>query len=705
MADNPTIGRRGGDATPYGIGAAVAALFLSAVLASDRPAGSSSPGAQAHGPRPTTEPESHASGNRDASAARGRVTDLLEEFFALPPSEDDPQARFDRARGTWRERGGAVLIATLPDPAESKVGYTFDQQVEALESAAAARGYVLNGFRLPWRVGGESPEQRWTASAGGPNDTATRATWESPRSRGHTQPGAILFRGTKPRPRPDENPLLVLVVGETPTRGVQVQALTTALDLARDLAPADGAVRLTIVGPMFSGGAHSVATVVEKWRSAAARVTTHVRIISGTLTSITAAKELRTLAHASAGHITFTALDLPVKWALATMHRFVRQHGDGGIAMLVELGTAFGAASRQPGKGQEQEVEYLSYPLHIAHIRSAFEKAQGRDGGTRIRSIEARNALELPLEFVRDAETPPSFLPENAAIVAERLLAQKLDLLRAQHCKFVGIVGTDAYDRIFVARMVRRHVPDAQLFMIGSDVLYLHPSYTSDLLGMWVGSTDPTDPATAPATAAMEANTSFAAAGFQRAVRMALGRHSHAHPAGGLWISAVGRGAFWPVAFVAADRQNSDVDQFQGHPPLRDRGPSDLDRPLRAGVFWLVLAAGGVGALGLSALRLIANGPADTSNGMSARVMARLPSVARVLRSPQAAEPTPAWLARLLQTTTSEPTDTVWALSLLLLPTALLGYGIALVWPVLSQADWRLRGAWDLVVSGVVALW
>jgi hypothetical protein len=72
----------------------------------------------------------------DADESRKRVTELLEEYFGTRP---EPKAtleqRFEQQRKHWVQSSGDVLIATVPDPAESRVGYTFDQQIDALVSA------------------------------------------------------------------------------------------------------------------------------------------------------------------------------------------------------------------------------------------------------------------------------------------------------------------------------------------------------------------------------------------------------------------------------------------------------------------------------------------------------------------------------------------------------------------------------------------
>src|SRR5262249_45704447 len=243
--------------------------------------------------------------------------------------------------------------------------------------------------------------------------------------------------------------------------------------------------------------------------------------------------ELRQLEITSKGRVVFRDLDLPIDVVESEICKFIVAHGAdaANTALLVEAGTAFGAAALNEcrvDKSRDAKAPLsVRYPVHVALARSGSEKAARQDVLERVHNTEAEHAINLPLGFVREGDVPPSFFPDNAAVVSERMLVQELDALRARRIRFVGIFGTDPYDRIYLARLIRRLVPDAQLFLIFADVLYLHPAYTSDLLGTWVASSDPIDPAVemAPLLRGEENHTlmdplpNFLAAGTGRAVK------------------------------------------------------------------------------------------------------------------------------------------------------------------------------------------
>src|SRR5262249_25564444 len=63
--------------------------------------------------------------------------------------------------------------------------------------------------------------------------------------------------------------------------------------------------------------------------------------------------------------------------------------------------------------------------------------------------------------------------------------------LNREHINYVGLIGTDTRDKLFLARLIRSQFPNIQFFTDDSDILYAHPDYAADLWGMLVFSTYP----------------------------------------------------------------------------------------------------------------------------------------------------------------------------------------------------------------------
>ena len=157
--------------------------------------------------------------------ARRRAVELLEQHFAITEPGGNAGQRFETVRQAFRKVDGRVLVVTAPDPIESKVGYTFDQQVDALHDALDG-DYEIDRFSLPWRTDGETRELRVRSPQNDEAGALLRAVWERRQSAGQMEPGAILFR-SNPGSTSGPGLLLVLLVGEMPTSGVQSVALFT----------------------------------------------------------------------------------------------------------------------------------------------------------------------------------------------------------------------------------------------------------------------------------------------------------------------------------------------------------------------------------------------------------------------------------------------------------------------------------------------
>ncbi len=749
MTDGKRSALLGGDFAPYGIAVIVLAAAFGPSFTGQR----TEPQGAAKSP-PVQLAPAPAKGSAALGATREHVVQILGEFYGLPP-EASPAATPPTRRSArsptpslaldpialWKATPDArVLIATVPDPAESKLGFMADRHIDFIEAALGEQGFILDRFWLPWRVDGDRTEERTAISIGQSGDPSLVTTRSVPTSRGHTQPGVMLFRD------PDGVPVLMLLVGESPISGVMVPALSVAFDLARELSPS---ARLSIAGPTFSGGGCSLAKVLSTRLKRDPKF--EVDVVSGTLTSRAPATELHSLERSFKGRVTFKDLEVPIDVSEPVLCEFATAHGAhaGNTALLVESSTAFGAGAidqlgSQPcpvatHEGRNQPL-VMRYPLHVALARSGYDKLARRDGSDPVHNIEARTAIDLPLGLMRAGDVVPSFVPEHAAVVSERLLIQELDTLRARRVRFVGIFGTDPYDRIFLARLVRRRIPDAQLFTIGADVLYLHPAFTADLLNMWVASTDPIDPALElaplrrglPNRDTMYSAPNFLAAGGGRAVLELLAPGSVPF-ADKVWLTAVGQEGFWPLRQEnLKDRPNARLQEFQGsatarpatsRPRVERRDAASVPtRARRSGLLWLPMLATGVLGLLLANVVFSVHTGFDRGKRNALRIVSRLPSLARVLRA------TP-WRLRASDGSSLEDfrrligpplgINAVWRLGLLLPPCVLLAFWLFIarggLFPggeektlpglgALAGADWVLLGSVLVAACALVCL-
>lgn len=168
-----------------------------------------------------------------------------------------------------------LVVAILPNPLHTHLPLVFDRAVEAIQEAAQDEGYSYDASWFPW-----SEEKRKYGSLD--DDMAYR----DGREKLEHQPGIMVFRrmaGTRPeeakraaanqagqgkqthssveRNEPQrmyEKGLVVFVVSEQPTHGIDDSQFQTTIEWLSSLRPASGKP-FRIVGPTFSGSLPSLA--------------------------------------------------------------------------------------------------------------------------------------------------------------------------------------------------------------------------------------------------------------------------------------------------------------------------------------------------------------------------------------------------------------------------------------------------------------
>jgi hypothetical protein len=473
--------------------------------------------------QPQPFPASQTTGTAAQSTARtppGPERDgaarLLCDFFGLRPATPD------RERGDYclLMDGGIPkgyhiehLIATIPDPRDSRLDYFFDRNLDAMQRAIEVTGYVLDRYRMPWGRS-TSPQQ-----PGGETPYQMRRLYTR-------EPGIILFRDI----RPDERRLLLLfLVGETPTTGIHKDAFNNALDQIVRLHEAgiarpsqDGSWNVRVLGPSFSGSATSLALSIKELfnqRERSARV--KVQIISGSATAVN--KNDILCLTGNNPKVTFNTtvpLDTDVQKAFI---KYLIDIGavDAGvdepqIAILTEANTSYGQkskppteientaksrrikdqikselneespclAERSPTKDQPNiHILSLTFPLHISKLRGEVSKTRTAkpDAGESVLSPSHETSLPLD-EGINARDVIPLFSPLETAST-ELVLREILSAIHREPIRYIGLVATNVQDQIFLVRQLRRHCPNAVIFMFSGDLLYLHSEANLDFQG------------------------------------------------------------------------------------------------------------------------------------------------------------------------------------------------------------------------------
>lgn len=623
MPASPTSERLSSSSSNGWLSAALALLVAPLIWLSGAHGAPVAPEPNGTTPPPLSTPDVTA-----VAAGSDSESPCVDRFLA-PLDPAGGQASAGKSNGTtWSERVSAAtvrillslgavgkldaLVATVPDPIDSGMGYGFDSALQAIRLGMETplRQDDPNLFRdrsfLPWLAADGTADER--------------ANGEACRER---TPGIITFRSGNPaKPRL----MVVLLVGETPTTGVHHDALVNALEAARILTEPQTGQRhdpLRLLGPTFSGSAYSIRRALKDWRDMSLKSgVDEVRIITGSATGGALRQTLSSLpgqddSWFSQGTVRFNATTIPEAQLQCRYLWFLRtamgeaKSGDGvdprdpldNVALLHESGTEFGStlaakrplpsttAATDPAPCELRAGIDLSFPAHISALRDAYEDMDRKESAPHPEVIARSTALEVSL---RESRAPRGMDAEPSAkttYASDVSVSRILGSIARTTIRHVVIQSTDVADAIFLARKIRDVAPDVRLAFLKADVLLLHPAFQHDLFGSLVitpypflGSSDftPPDPLWTDASTASRRRDGFendSTEGVFNAVLALRGaepgelheytplsgdaRRPEDKPILPVWIAAIGQDGFIPLlagpSRGKADSLESDV--------------------------------------------------------------------------------------------------------------------------------------------------
>lgn len=435
-------------------------------------------------------------------------TALLEEFFG------DSLSHLDRCTDPAKCYDLDFLFVSLPDPLDSFLDWAFDADLESMRRALESTSFVANRFWLPW-----DEDRRIIAG-------------HTPTQYRRNHPGVFLFRNSNPL---RHRLRLVYVVGEISTGGVHKHALQAALDERRALlsrgifADATGA-RDTIrfVGPFFTGSALSTRLTVERWRNATSD-SSFALFMSGAASgpanlfvfdsSGDAPRPAWRMSFQSTVNSDLTLTEAMLRVMVDSVHGLgippdhialvqesSTQYGqqaagrseasDGGIPLPVRIVDSSRLSRRLKGitdsiAGGTRGMVVVPYPMSIASLRAEYAKHPASAMKSKGLDEDSEPRIPLPLDDSNQQLESPSPVAQTTPASIELMIDEITQTLRAHDVRAIGVVGTDVRDKIFLADRLRKELPDARLFTLGSNDLYLREEYNSSLRGMLVFSTYP----------------------------------------------------------------------------------------------------------------------------------------------------------------------------------------------------------------------
>lgn len=390
-----------------------------------------------------------------------QATDLLSDFFGVVTA-GQPEAQRVAVLQQAAARSGVrvrFLMATVPDPIDSHAGWQFDTVLDAIQQGVSDTGWVLDRFYIP----------DVTATRDGPAVASGRAHERAP--------GVIVFRDTGEAPRQDcqasaacSEVLVLFLAAETPTAGVHQAAFARAVRFIAAWHPEPQTI--PVLGPTFSGSSASIARAVAAL-STELPAGSGFRFVSGSGTS----RKNQAILQGAAPNVTFHATALPDDVLMTVPLNYLlgmsRDAWEHGVALLAESNTDYAHEVTDAVTLENLNLTVLPFPMHVSRLRSDAARAEAEPPSP---SGQLPRFRPLSLaEAVSPTDQLPSLTPNTTSNYVELRLANILETVRRQDIRTVGIVATDARDKLFLAQELARHSPDVTLFTVENDLLYAHP--------------------------------------------------------------------------------------------------------------------------------------------------------------------------------------------------------------------------------------
>ena len=361
------------------------------------------------------------------------------------------------------------LIATLPDPLHTRMALDTDRDLDAIQRAASLSKWELATCWLPWTA----------------RQAATGALKMTDLER---YPGLLVFRRHFSLDAPSNQLLIVLVVAETPTAGIN----GFQFDSARRLVSRTGSAqpeKIRIAGPTFSGSFQSLTRLLGSWPDS------HEFLVqAGSVSNSGSAQQMNLefglLDANKTRHstITFHGSTLPT---MAFEDQFKRLVSRLDLpfeqaAAINEGGTGFSASS-----SSADDIASYTYSRDLAQVRNQYNDAAFTNPAAKKNSASAS-----PLEFsLKDAQLGedgfPMFSTNHTPASKNAELLQMIRSLKQRGVRIASLSATNVFDTLFLANVLRRNCPDLRIVLRSTDLLFGQESSQNSLSGLMAISSFP----------------------------------------------------------------------------------------------------------------------------------------------------------------------------------------------------------------------
>jgi hypothetical protein len=441
------------------------------------------------------------------------------------------------------------IIATVPDP-KTQIPFAFDRQIEAIQQAAAGANYSYDSSWMPW-------ENDYNDSLALLEDRDVLRDRQELRER---QPGMILFRhsvlphrdgshkdddstgtgdakknGPPVRVTPYGDALVVFVVGEDATAGMNRWQFRNAVQWIKQLKGIPGRSETQIFGPHFTGSLPSLAELIQSddiepiLRPQKAK---YLDIFSGSVTSMNGAEKFFNKTHPDQSGVNppndkdtsiWNGLNVnfhSFQMSNATLTRlyfdYLRSIGVdlSRVAIVSEDLTTYGADTRKEAASENfktnalkvngkragdqtaednrakvsgndcDECSYFSYPRDISAVRAAYQEQalMGASSTLSATHRELRSDIADPDEKITD--NVHRYGSSQTALSQEAVLLQIVSMFHAHQIQFIILRSSNQLDKLFLTKFFKVGYPEGRVVLIGNDLLLRRDIVTSGMNGV-----------------------------------------------------------------------------------------------------------------------------------------------------------------------------------------------------------------------------
>jgi hypothetical protein len=380
------------------------------------------------------------------------------------------------------------MIALAPNPVRTHLSLIVDRTLDSLSQALQDSGYDFDRALLPWD-NREHPES---------DNYTLRLGEEAYRRDAEKIPGILIFRrhptagsvtesdtGNHSAAEPVTK-LLVFIVDDMPTSGVDRTQFEVALELGRRLTHWRPPQSLLILGPSFSGSLPSLNELLKAQAGGFRQVT----IVSGTVAGKdSVARFERVITRQPPGqNVNFASFAENDKSLLNQLYRYACSQWrlqPREIAVISETETAFGRQVSEPVSPTDcpafsnspdsvRTPVTLHFPRGIYHIRTAYARQFPSGKTADDLAQQARSILRPNLEEPRaSADTIPDFSSQSP-VSQEAVLMGVVDELHRRQSHLVVLLASDSLDTLFLVRYLRKNYAYGQLVILSPDLLLRH---------------------------------------------------------------------------------------------------------------------------------------------------------------------------------------------------------------------------------------